>query len=59
MDIYKVEKYKSPGTDQVQPKLIKGRGEMKREIRLILIIIKESPSHELLTEFYPTFFWPG
>jgi hypothetical protein len=32
---------------------------IKRVIRLIVIIIKESPSYQLLTKFYPTFFWPG
>jgi hypothetical protein len=29
----------------------------KRVIRLIVIIIKESPSYQLPTEFYLTFFW--
>jgi hypothetical protein len=31
----------------------------KRAIRLIVIIIEESPSYQLPTKFYPTFFWPG
>jgi hypothetical protein len=30
---------------------------IKRVIRLI--IIEESPSYQLSTKFYPTFFWPG
>jgi hypothetical protein len=32
---------------------------IKRLIRLIEIIMEESPSYQLLTKFYPTFFWPG
>jgi hypothetical protein len=32
---------------------------MKRKIRLIVIIIEESPSYQLPTKFYLTFFWPG
>jgi hypothetical protein len=32
---------------------------IKRVIRLTVIIIKESPSYQLPTKFYPTFFWPG
>jgi hypothetical protein len=32
---------------------------IKRVIRLIVIIIKESASYQLPTKFYPTFFWPG
>jgi hypothetical protein len=32
---------------------------IKRVIRLIVIIIKESPSYQLPTKFYLTFFWPG
>jgi hypothetical protein len=31
----------------------------KRVIRLSVIIIEESPSYQLPTKFYPTFFWPG
>jgi hypothetical protein len=31
----------------------------KKGIRLIVIIIEESPSYRLPTKFYPTFFWPG
>jgi hypothetical protein len=31
---------------------------IKRAIRLILIIIEESPSYQLPTKFYSTFFWP-
>jgi hypothetical protein len=31
----------------------------KRAIRLIVIIIEESPFYQLPTEFYLTFFWPG
>jgi hypothetical protein len=31
----------------------------KRVIRLILIIIEESPPYQLPTKFYPTFVWPG
>jgi hypothetical protein len=30
-----------------------------RVIRLIVIVIEESPSYQLPTKFYPTFFWPG
>jgi hypothetical protein len=30
---------------------------IKRMIRLIVIIIEESPSYQLPTKFYPTFFW--
>jgi hypothetical protein len=32
---------------------------IKRAIRLIVINIEESPSYQLPTKFYPTFFWPG
>jgi hypothetical protein len=32
---------------------------IKRAIRLIVVIIEESPSYHLRTKFYPTFFWPG
>jgi hypothetical protein len=32
---------------------------LKRVIRLIVIIIEESPSYQLPTKFYLTFFWPG
>jgi hypothetical protein len=32
---------------------------IKRVIILIVIIIKESPSYQLPTKFYLTFFWPG
>jgi hypothetical protein len=32
---------------------------VKRAIRLIVIIIEESPSYQLPAKFYPTFFWPG
>jgi hypothetical protein len=32
---------------------------IKRVIRLIVIIIEESPSYQLPTKFYPTFFWLG
>jgi hypothetical protein len=32
---------------------------IKRVIILIVIIIEESPSYQLPTKFYPTFFWPG
>jgi hypothetical protein len=32
---------------------------IKRVIRLIVIIIEESPSYQLPTKFYHTFFWPG
>jgi hypothetical protein len=32
---------------------------IRRVIRLIVIIIEESPSYQLSTKFYPTFFWPG
>jgi hypothetical protein len=32
---------------------------IKRAIRLIVIIIKESPSYQLPTKFYPTFLCPG
>jgi hypothetical protein len=32
---------------------------IKRVIRLIVTIIKESPSYQLPTKFYLTFFWPG
>jgi hypothetical protein len=32
---------------------------IKRAIRLIVIIIKESPSYQLPTKFYLRFFWPG
>jgi len=31
----------------------------KKAIRLTVIIIEESPSYQLPTKFYPTFFWPG
>jgi hypothetical protein len=31
----------------------------KRAIRLIVIIIEESPSYQLPTKFYLTFFWQG
>jgi hypothetical protein len=31
---------------------------IKRVIRLIVIIIEESPSYQLPTKFYLTFFWP-
>jgi hypothetical protein len=31
---------------------------IKRVIRLIVIIIEESPSFQLPTKFYPTLFWP-
>jgi hypothetical protein len=31
----------------------------KRVIRLIVIIIEESPAYQLPTKFYPTFFWTG
>jgi hypothetical protein len=32
---------------------------IKRVIRLIVIIVEESPSYQLPTKFYLTFFWPG
>jgi hypothetical protein len=32
---------------------------IKRVIRLIVVIIEESPSYQLPTKFYPTFFWLG
>jgi hypothetical protein len=32
---------------------------IERVIRLIVIIMEESPSYQLSTKFYPTFFWPG
>jgi hypothetical protein len=32
---------------------------IKRVIRLIVIIIEESPSYQLPTKFYLTFLWPG
>jgi hypothetical protein len=32
---------------------------IKRAIRLTVIIIEESPSYQLPTKLYPTFFWPG
>jgi hypothetical protein len=32
---------------------------IKRVIRLTVIIIEESPSYQLPTKFYLTFFWPG
>jgi hypothetical protein len=32
---------------------------MKRVIRLTVRIIEESPSYQLPTKFYLTFFWPG
>jgi hypothetical protein len=32
---------------------------IKRMIRLIVIIIEESPSYQLPTKFHPKFFWPG
>jgi hypothetical protein len=32
---------------------------IKRVIRLIVIIIEESPSCQPPTKFYPTFFWPS
>jgi hypothetical protein len=32
---------------------------IKRGISLIVIIIEESPSYQLPTKFYLTFFWPG
>jgi hypothetical protein len=32
---------------------------IRRAIRLIVIIIDESPSYQLPTKFYVTFFWPG
>jgi hypothetical protein len=32
---------------------------IKRRVRLIIIIFEESPSYQLPTKFYPTFFWPG
>jgi hypothetical protein len=32
---------------------------IKSVTRLIVIIIKESPSYQLPTKFYPTFFWQG
>jgi hypothetical protein len=32
---------------------------IKRAMRLIVIIIEESPSYQLPTKFYLTFFWPG
>jgi hypothetical protein len=32
---------------------------IKRVIRLTIIIIEGSPSYQLPTNFYPTFFWPG
>jgi hypothetical protein len=31
----------------------------KNVIRLFVIIIEESPSYQLSTKFYATFFWPG
>jgi hypothetical protein len=31
----------------------------KRAIRLIVIIVEESPSYQLPTKFYLTFFWPS
>jgi hypothetical protein len=31
----------------------------KRVIRLTAIIIEESPSYQLPTKCYPSFFWPG
>jgi hypothetical protein len=31
----------------------------KRVVRLTVIIIEESPSYQLPTKFYLTFFWPG
>jgi hypothetical protein len=31
----------------------------KKGYETIVIIIKESPSYQLSTKFYPTFFWPG
>jgi hypothetical protein len=32
---------------------------IKRVIRMIVIIIEESPSYQLPTKCYPVFFWPG
>jgi hypothetical protein len=32
---------------------------IKGVIRLIVIIIEDSPSYQLPTKYYPTFFWPG
>jgi hypothetical protein len=32
---------------------------IKRVIKLIVVIIEESPSYQLPTELYLTFFWPG
>jgi hypothetical protein len=32
---------------------------IRRVIRLIVIIIKKSPSYQLPIKYYPTFFWPG
>jgi hypothetical protein len=32
---------------------------IKRVIRLTVVIIEESPSYQLPTKFYPTFYWPG
>jgi hypothetical protein len=32
---------------------------IKRVIRLTVIIIEESPSYQLPTKFYLTFFWSG
>jgi hypothetical protein len=31
----------------------------KRVVKLTVIIIEESPSYQLPTKFYLTFFWPG
>jgi hypothetical protein len=68
--IGKLKRYNSLGTDQMPAKLIKAGVEtlcseihklicsIKRVIRVIVIIIKEYPSYQLLTKLYPTFFWP-
>jgi hypothetical protein len=73
--IEKLKWYKSPGTDQIPAELIEvieirrnchSSGWnlllyqfIKTVIRLTVIIIEESPSSQLPTKFYPTFFWPG
>jgi hypothetical protein len=66
----KFKSYKSPGTDQIPAKLIKAGGEtLYSQIHRFICCIwnmeelpqqwKESPSYQLPTKFYLTFFWPG
>jgi hypothetical protein len=56
--IGKLKSYKFPGIDQILAKLIKAGGKTLHS-EIYHTIIEESPSYQLPTKFYLTFFWPG